>query len=83
MARCPNCKRHFRTLEDEEGMHACPSCGFDGHEEESVGSTDACNVCGLDISSQGTLISLEGYCGLSCYWQEFDEVNGAFDARTI
>ena len=28
MARCPRCKRHFRTLEDEEGMHDCPHCGY-------------------------------------------------------
>ena len=31
MARCPKCKHHFRTLEDEEGMHDCPRCGYDGY----------------------------------------------------
>ena len=38
MARCPHCKKHFRTLEDEEGMHDCPYCGYgdreDDHEKE-------------------------------------------------
>lgn len=34
MARCPRCRRHFATLDDEaDGQHACPRCGFDGHEE--------------------------------------------------
>ena len=27
MARCPSCRRHFRTLDDEEGLHDCPFCG--------------------------------------------------------
>ena len=34
MARCPKCRRHFRTLEDEEGMHACPYCDYWPHEEQ-------------------------------------------------
>lgn len=33
MARCPNCKHKFRTLEDEEGMHACPHCGYGPPED--------------------------------------------------
>lgn len=28
MARCPSCRQSFRTLEDEEGMHPCPFCGY-------------------------------------------------------
>lgn len=28
MARCPRCTKHFRVMEDEEGMHECPSCGY-------------------------------------------------------
>lgn len=27
MARCPRCRRSFRTLEDEDGQHDCPYCG--------------------------------------------------------
>ena len=34
MATCPRCRRHFRTLEDEEGMHDCPYCGYPPYEEE-------------------------------------------------
>lgn len=33
MARCSECGYSFRTLEDETDMHACPSCGYDGHDE--------------------------------------------------
>ncbi len=29
MPTCPNCKRHFRTLPDEEGDHPCPHCGWE------------------------------------------------------
>ena len=29
MARCPNCKRHFRVPEDEQDMHVCPRCGYE------------------------------------------------------
>lgn len=46
MAQCPKCKCRFRTLEDEEGMHACPRCGFDAHapepEEWELAEGDAC-----------------------------------------
>ena len=28
MARCPNCKRHFREPPDEQGDHDCPHCGW-------------------------------------------------------
>ena len=31
MARCPRCRKHFRTLEDEVGMHDCPHCGYPPH----------------------------------------------------
>ena len=26
--RCPRCRRAFQVLEDEQGMHACPWCGY-------------------------------------------------------
>ena len=39
MARCPKCRHYFRTLEDEEGMHDCPRCGYDGFDYH-------CSVCG-------------------------------------
>ena len=32
--RCPRCKRSFRVLEDEQGMHACPSCGYGPEDDE-------------------------------------------------
>ena len=28
MATCPRCRKHFRTLEDEENMHDCSKCGY-------------------------------------------------------
>lgn len=34
MARCPNCRKHFREMEDEQGMHDCPFCGYGHHEDE-------------------------------------------------
>jgi hypothetical protein len=26
--RCPSCRRTFRVLADEAGMHDCPHCGW-------------------------------------------------------
>lgn len=26
--RCPKCRKSFRVLEDEQGMHPCPRCGY-------------------------------------------------------
>ena len=43
MATCPKCRRHFRTLEDEEGMHECPRCGYAPWHEEPV--YDTCETC--------------------------------------
>ena len=45
MATCWMCKHKFRTMEDEEGMHPCPRCGYDPNEErereaETVPETD-------------------------------------------
>lgn len=31
--RCPRCRRTFRVLDDEVGMHDCPSCGYTPYEE--------------------------------------------------
>lgn len=31
--KCPDCKRHFQTLDDEVGMHDCPNCGWPPGEE--------------------------------------------------
>ena len=28
MALCPECRYKFRTLDDEDGMHECPRCGY-------------------------------------------------------
>jgi hypothetical protein len=39
--RCPSCRTTFRTLADEAGQHACPRCGFTGHECEYCGGTPA------------------------------------------
>lgn len=36
--RCPNCHKHYRTLEDEDGDHDCPYCGSspDADEEDKA-----------------------------------------------
>lgn len=31
--RCAACGYQFRVLEDEAGLHECPSCGFSGRQE--------------------------------------------------
>lgn len=41
MALCPECGRHFREPEDEQGEHGCPLCGYweddEDDEEEEIG----------------------------------------------
>lgn len=32
--RCPACGRYFLVLADEEGQHACPSCGYSPYRED-------------------------------------------------
>ncbi len=34
MATCPECRKHFRILEDEQGMHGCPYCGYSPDYED-------------------------------------------------
>lgn len=53
MATCPKCRRHFRTLEDEEGMHECPRCGYAPWHDEPEYET--CKTC----DGAGQLESLE------------------------
>lgn len=36
MAKCPKCKHSFQVPEDEQNMHDCPSCGYDGHEPTKI-----------------------------------------------
>jgi rRNA maturation endonuclease Nob1 len=38
MARCPKCKKQFKTLEDEPADH-CPYCGWE--PEDGEGEADA------------------------------------------
>jgi PHP family Zn ribbon phosphoesterase len=26
---CPRCRRRFNVLDDEEGQHPCPGCGYE------------------------------------------------------
>lgn len=40
MARCPHCRRHFRTLDDEQDMHDCPHCLY------SRSLPEKCIYCG-------------------------------------
>ncbi len=34
MATCPECRRYFKTLEDEQNMHACLYCSYFPNDEE-------------------------------------------------
>ena len=36
MPRCPRCRTTFRTLEDEQDMHECPSCGLEPDASQCV-----------------------------------------------
>ena len=45
MARCPNCRRFFREMEDEQGMHDCPHCGYGPRD-------DRCPSCGCRWSPE-------------------------------
>lgn len=39
--RCPECKHRFQVLDDEEGMHECPSCGyFPGRDDADDNETE-------------------------------------------
>lgn len=40
VCRCPNCRHTFRTMDDEVGMHDCPHCGYNGHEEDDDAEED-------------------------------------------
>ena len=40
--RCPNCKRTFRVLEDEQGQHECPHCGYGPEDDQDP---DICDTC--------------------------------------
>ena len=61
MARCPHCKRHFRTLEDEEGMHACPHCGHSPEDDQPA----LCAYCSMRLDDD----SFYPYCGPQCVAQ--------------
>lgn len=41
MPRCPHCRHHFRTLDDEIDMHDCPHCGYG--PDTNVGYCIWCN----------------------------------------
>ena len=48
MPRCPSCRRTFRTLPDEEGMHDCPHCGHSPEDDYT-----RCAGCGIRIPDPG------------------------------
>jgi len=62
MARCPRCSKHFRTLEDEEGMHECPSCGYAPWNEPT------CLWCSGEMPwlDHGEYAACEPYCSVDC-----------------
>ena len=36
MPTCPECGKHFRVPQGEEGDHPCPRCGYYPHEDLDV-----------------------------------------------
>jgi len=62
MARCPLCAKHFRTLEDEEGMHDCPHCGYAPWDEPK------CLWCSGEMPwlDHGEYVACEPYCSVDC-----------------
>ena len=58
MARCPHCKRTFRTLEDEEGMHDCPNCGHGPGDDLKA----LCILCEMVLDDD----EFYPYCGPQC-----------------
>ena len=60
MAQCSKCRYRFRTLDDEEGMHDCPSCGYDGFAFH-------CVVCNEGISKRNQAFSRrDDYDNMTC-----------------
>ena len=67
MARCPKCRSSFRTLEDEEGMHACPFCNYHPSDEDD----SACYHCGEEEGEE----RFEGLCE-ACWFEEKERYEG-------
>jgi len=62
MARCPRCTKHFRTLEDEDGMHDCPYCGY---TNDPPPTCDWCNSPMPSVDDWG-FMTYEPYCSSLC-----------------
>lgn len=67
MSVCPSCKKSFRTLEDEVGTHACPSCGHDEYGRLSIdieAFVKACVTRGLYPDGVAFALTHEAYKGV-------------------
>lgn len=60
MARCPKCRYSYREMDDEQGQHDCPSCGY-GPE-----SVERCSWCGVEIGPDLTDADDYPYCSPFC-----------------
>ena len=62
MAICPSCYHGFHTLEDEEGTHNCPHCGYGPSPKED------CIWCGAELEDDGSGEKPEHYpyCSDAC-----------------
>ena len=49
MARCPKCRCLFLIMEDEQNMHECPRCGYDGGDEEDLDPDIYCLKHGKEL----------------------------------
>jgi hypothetical protein len=48
ICKCPRCGRLFRTLDDEEGEHPCPGCGYEPGMHRPLDQCD-CVLCRGDV----------------------------------
>lgn len=69
MPRCPRCKRHFRTLEDEQDIHDCPYCGYFPRDEER----DALD----DLDRDGGALEDASPEDFERWADAYDDLNGA------
>lgn len=71
MPRCPRCRRSFRTLEDEQDMHECPSCGFG---PDQFWPPRECEACGENYT-RSDADDPRAFCSQQCEHPDTDDDN--------
>jgi Zn ribbon nucleic-acid-binding protein len=73
--RCPRCRRRFRVLEDEIGMHDCPHCGYgEQPDDEPIDVTDETANVELWLRSDEDMMQI--IRGISSYRELVEELEG-------